>query len=315
MNIQATTTEAYPKIIEHLESLEHQDSRVGGTKEEEFVVVRSYDPRDRLVPRDGLNLAFALQECFAYWNGLNPGLVQRYNSQMESYMTDGELNGSAYGARLRTTQGDQINRVIKQLAENPETRRAVMVIHQPSVENYDGKDVACTIYLHPLIRDGQLDLIANLRSQDMLWGYPYDVQAFQWIQEVLAGLLDVDLGRYIHAMNSCHYYTEYEDQVLQSTEFKHPEPTPDCRLKAVDLGFVMSMLDKGLEAARNHDIESVDFAVAAISQVSDYYADWLRVMAAYECNRFHDDTDNAIEIADAVTISSWNRWISDKVRG
>lgn len=315
MDMQATTTEAYPQIIQHLQDLDEQGSRVGGTREEEFVVVRSENPRDRFIFRDGFNLAFALQECHAYWNGLNPGLVHRYNTQMESYMTDGVLNGSAYGERLRATQGDQIRRVIKQLYEHPETRRAVMVIHQPSVEDYDGKDVACTIYLHPLLRDGKLDLIANLRSQDMLWGYPYDVQAFQWIQEVLAGILEVDVGRYIHAMNSCHYYTDYEDQVIESKLFNHAEPMPDCRLTATEFGLANSMLSRGLEAAREHNIEFVRFCIDVLESLSDYYADWLKVMSSYECHRFHDDTDNARLIAETVFIDSWHRWINDKVHG
>lgn len=219
---------------------------------------------------------------------------------MEEFMyedSDGEsrLHGSAYGRYLRDIPHDQINRVISMLEENPDTRRAIINIHQAGVEDYDKGDVACTIYLHPIIRDGKLHMTANMRSQDMLWGYPYDTQAFQWIQEVIAGILDVDLGSYTHIMNSCHYYTDREDEVLASAEQCTAARLPDCRLDQPEIDVVMEAMRRGLKSTRDGIIPTG--AIGHIEHISDFYADWLRLMTAYEQIRFHDDREDNMKAA------------------
>lgn len=283
---ECTTTEAFPKIVEMLQSQPVQKSRAGDTKEHLSVTVQSQNPRDRLFLRDGYNVAFQLQEAIAYWTGQNPGHVERYNPKMKQYMTNGKLEGSAYGRYLRHKPHDQISRVIDQLRENSETRQAVVNFHQAGVERYSGPDVACTVYLQFMIRNGQLHCFTSMRSQDMHWGYPYDVHNFQWIQEVLAGILDVKLGTYTHQMNSCHYYTEREDQVREAVETMEPIRFPDIRLDDNELAFVMRHLFDGLQSARNGRMPTDH--IEQIEEESGFYADWLRFMTVYEQRRFHD---------------------------
>lgn len=279
----ATTSEAYDDIIDDLKEMPVQESRGGDTRELLGVAVQSEDPKERLFKRPNLNLAFCLQECIAYWNGLNPGHVERYNPNMKNYMTDGELEGSAYGRYFRDIPHDQISRVIDQLRGNQHTRQAVINVHQSDVERYDGPDVACTIYLQFMIRDDELHCFANMRSQDMLFGYPYDVHNFQWLQTVLAGVLDVGVGTFTHYMNSCHYYTEYEDEVLAS------QVNDKIRIeggKAENIHEVMPLLMDGLEVARNGG-RPINI-VRELSTLDDFYADWLRYMCNYESVNFHD---------------------------
>lgn len=281
-SIHATTNQAYPLIVQMLRDQQSQSSRAGGTREKLGVAVRSPDPRDRIMMRPKINWAFGLQESFAYYSGQNPGHVERYNTQMKNYMTDGKLEGSAYGRYLRHIPHDQIERVISQLRENEATRQAVINFHQSGVERYDGPDVACTVYLQFIAREGELNLIAAMRSQDMLFGYPYDVQAFQWLQEVIAGRLGLELGFYEHRMNSCHYYTEREEQVLETLDEFKAFKTPDCRLDDGKMGTVATLMEKSLEAIRHDEMpynimQDID---------STYYCDWIRMMAAYENERY-----------------------------
>lgn len=299
-----TTTEAYPRILGMLKRTSRQPSRNGDTREHLGVTVQSGNPRDRMFIRDGFNLAFCLQEAVAYWTGQNPGHVQRYNSNMKQFMTDGELEGSAYGRYLRRIPHDQVVRVIDQLRDNPTTRQAVINFHQADVENYDGKDVACTIYMQFMIRNGQLHAFANMRSQDMYWGYPYDVHNFQWLQEVLAGILGVRVGTYTHYMNSCHYYVDREEQVLNSSTGT-PICFPDIRLPEDELDVVMDDLTDGLEAARNNTVPRVQ--IESIARYSQFYADWLCYMTAYEQYRFHDDPTVAEKVAQWIEFDRF-RW-------
>jgi len=314
--ISETTPDAHAEALRHLTGLDDRGSRIGGMREELGAVVVSDDPRERYLFRDGTwNLAFQLQEHWAYWAGANPGHVERYNTNMETWMVDGELPGSAYGDRLRNTAGhDQIERAMDQLREKPETRRAMMMVHQPSVEGYAGEDVACTAYLHPFIRDGMLHMIATIRSQDMHWGYPYDAANNQFIQEAMAAELGVDVGRYVHFMDSCHYYTDFDEEVRSSIETGRAVSGAAIDLpewRSWDDEF--ALLTNGLEAARDFDERAI---LAVLDDMQSAFAmDWLKVMTAYELTRFQDDHDDSEVLAEQfatwVRSDDWRGWICD----
>ena len=306
MEIEATTTEAWPELMETLLDEPARSSRAGDMRERRTVTIRSPDPRDRyLVRDDSWNLAFQLQEHFAYWTGLNPGHVDRY-VDMSKWIDDetGELPGSAYGDRLRNTAGhDQLARVEEQLRESPDSRRAVAQVHQASVEDYDGADVSCTSHLHFFVRDGDLHLKASLRSQDVFWGYAYDAANNQYIQEALAGRLGVGLGEYHHVMDSAHLYTRFDDDVRPALDGHRSVAAPDMRLRPDEHDEVMGLLDLGLGRARAGEVPTEP--INAIGAVSGPHADWLRAMTAYEQARFHDDPSTAAAVADGMTAGGW----------
>jgi thymidylate synthase len=313
--VNDTTPAAHGRLIEHLSTLDEGGSRIGGQREELGVLVHSDDTRDRYLVRDDTwNLAFQLQEHWAYWAGANPGHVQRYNTNMETWMVDGELPGSAYGDRLRNTVGhDQIGRALRQLRESPDTRRAMMVVHQPGAEDYSGGDVACTAYLHPILRGGELHMIATIRSQDMHWGYPYDAANNQFIQEAMAAELGVEPGEYWHLMDSCHYYTDMEDDVLgtlqTSTTMCGPElDLPDGR----PWGHEFDVLTHGLERSRAGDDGGVERAQNMLE--TEFCEAWLLTMHAYECARFRENAEWAMTYADRVP-GEWGVWIREYVGG
>jgi len=80
-------------------------------------------------------------------------------------------------------------------------------------------DVPCTLTLQFMIRNDKLDMIVSMRSNDLLWGFSYDINQFAYIQKLLAGVLNVKLGQYIHHSNSLHIYDySYEtfDHIINS---------------------------------------------------------------------------------------------------
>jgi thymidylate synthase len=314
--IESTTAEAYGEAVDHLRGREARPSRGGEMREDVGVVVRSADPRERHLFRDGYNLAFQLQEHWAYWAGANPGHVQRYNSNMETWIDDetGEMPGSAYGDRLRSTAGhDQVARALRQLREDPSTRRALMAVHQPAAEDYGSNDVACTAYLHPLLRDGELHMVAAVRSQDMYWGYPYDTCNNQYIQEAMAGLLGADVGEYVHVMDSCHYYTEHEDEALRAADEGAAHAAADCRLAKPAFEAAFGADTNGLDLARGGPVPAgtavaLDEAAAADGGAR-FYGDWFRVVAAYELSRHHDAKRGAVDrLLEGVRDGRWAEW-------
>jgi len=307
---QMPTNRAYDEIISDLSTRRVRASRAGDMREMLGVTVRSEDPRQRWRGRRKFNLPFALQETFAYWQGLNPGHVERYNSNMQEWLVDGELPGSAYGDRLRNTAGhDQLERVEAQLRDSPDTRRAVAQVFQAGVEDFTGGDVSCTTELQFLRRDGELHLIARVRSQDMFWGYVYDTQNNQWLQEVLAGRLGLEVGEYVHHMGSCHYYEDFAEAVIRSKEDEVRRwPSPDLRLPVDEHDSAMSALSEGLSAARDGD-EPWEVHRLLRGRANDYYADQLAVTTAYEQGRFHDDEHQARQWAQMVSHQPFGSWL------
>jgi thymidylate synthase len=136
-----------------------------------------------------------------------------YNKNMRSFAneTTGEFDG-AYGPRIRK----QINTVIELLKKDPSSRQAVININKAE-DKKESKDIPCTIALQVFIRGGKLDMVAYMRSNDILWGTPYDVNAFCFIQEVLAFWLGVGVGTYTHCVGSIHAYMGDEREQLLKT--------------------------------------------------------------------------------------------------
>jgi len=311
--LETDTASAYSEIVGSLSDLDPTGSRGGETREELMVSVASDDPRRRHLFRDGYNLVFALQECWAYWVGANPGHVERYNPNMDTWIDDetGELPGSAYGDRLVNTAGhDQIKRAYEQIDERPLTRRALMAVHQPAVEDYDSNDVACTAHLQPYLRDDELHMVAVVRSQDMYWGYPYDSHNNQWIQCMMAGMLGVEPGDYYHVMQSCHYYTEHEEQALEAASDHEVADAPRLRLSGKELENEFGWLSEALADLRDGEVpiasDEVDFE-------SPFFADWYRLVAAYESANFRDDLRAATIFTADIEHEPWRRWMGRRL--
>nr|WP_231700846.1 thymidylate synthase [Arthrobacter sp. zg-Y750] len=124
--------------------------------------------------------------------------------------SDGHVIG-AYGPRLMDFDGiNQVHRVIDTLKRNPSSRNAVIQIF----DHEDSEQAPCTLALQFVIRNGNLDMLATMRSNDLILGFPHDIFAFTMLQEVVARSVDVDLGTYYHSVGSLHLYTR--DQEIAS---------------------------------------------------------------------------------------------------
>jgi thymidylate synthase len=102
----------------------------------------------------------------------------------------------------------------KLLAKDKDTRQAIMNIHLPADRHDGNKDVPCTLTLHFFIREDQLHLIVNMRSNDVILGFTNDVFQFTMLQEAMAVSLrevypKLDVGMYFHNAGSMHIYDRH----------------------------------------------------------------------------------------------------------
>jgi thymidylate synthase len=87
----------------------------------------------------------------------------------------------------------------------------------------DCRDAACATSIQFLVREGRLDAVVCMRSNDAIWGLPYDVFLFTFLQELLALTLGFDLGSYHHFASSLHIYQKHLALASRVVESGLPE--------------------------------------------------------------------------------------------
>ena len=140
----------------------------------------------------------------------------------------GEIN-SNYGYLIRGTgNGQQFLACREELLRNPDSRRAVMIYQRPSMHedyNRDGmSDFICTNAVQYVIRNGQLDCIVQMRSNDAVFGYCNDMA---WQDHVLKQLRDelrlcgltVNVGDIHWQVGSLHVY-ERHFQYIENSHYE-----------------------------------------------------------------------------------------------
>lgn len=182
-------------------------------KETTGVVARLTDPKKCLITLKGrkLNYAFAAVEKLQYLSGItDPDSLIYYNANFGSYKNDYGYFDGAYPERLAYWY----RHIYELLKADPDSRQAVMTIYGPQ-DRHKSKDIPCTVMFHFMIREGKLNMISYMRSNDVLWGFPYDTNGFCFVQQAMAAMLGVEVGYYELHAGSLHIYTEREEQLTK----------------------------------------------------------------------------------------------------
>lgn len=174
-------------------------------------------PRRRCItnPQRRWSLPLALGELCWHLSGSNElGPIEYYAKRWRDFAdTNSTIRGSCYGHRIFGPIADrpsQWQRLLNLLQTDPQTRRAVLDLSDSSLSlDPQARDVACASTIQFLIRFNRLDAIVCMRSNDAIWGLPYDVFLFSMLQELLACELRIELGCYFHFAGSMHLYEKH----------------------------------------------------------------------------------------------------------
>jgi thymidylate synthase len=210
-------------------------SRAGPSKEIVGWSGRLMDPTFCFMfnPERRLSMSYAAGEFLWYMSGeLTIDRIVHYAPQYAQFADDGEAYG-AYGGRIfgktdldwqwrsaTTTLSKMtpLSTLVDALKADPNSRQAVLPLFRASdlihVRAKNRKDIPCTLSLQFLLRNGKLNLITTMRSNDAWLGLPYDVFCFCHLQMLVANMLDVDLGFYHHQVGSMHLYEKHYQRAL-----------------------------------------------------------------------------------------------------
>jgi thymidylate synthase len=205
-------------------------------------------PRARILHARGrvINPAFAVAEAVWILSGSEDPWIFDYNDSLRAYADDDVLRG-AYGPRLRrwADRVDQLDSVRRLLKAESDSRQAVVQLFDPSRDWAGARDVPCTIGHRFLVRAGALHMHTTMRSQDAWLGLPYDIFASSVLHELLAGWLEVEVGPYLHTIDSLHLY---ERDIAAARQVALAEPDVAGDAEDVEVGLPWEALDDVLAA-------------------------------------------------------------------
>jgi len=194
-----------------------RSSRNGDVHMMDMPVTTVYErPTERVLfwPERDANPFFHLYEAVWMLGGCNDvERVRWFVKTMGRFSNDGLTFEGAYGYRwLRYFDRDQLEIVASRLRDMPDDRRSVVGMWDPSHDlSFDNrsKDVPCNTHIYFGIVDGRLDMTVCNRSNDIIWGcYGANVVHFSFMQEYMAHVIGVPVGRYFQMSNNFHAYDD-----------------------------------------------------------------------------------------------------------
>ena len=193
-----------------------QASIRGATWELRPVILELTNPRNRwLATRTpAINPAAMLAEVVWIVCGREDAqFVNRWNPILPRYAGEGDCYYGAYGTRLRAMDGvDQLSRAADILSSAPDSRQVCLTLWDPArdLPYEDGEqrdlDIPCNIASLLKIRRDKLEWTQVSRSNDFFRGLPLNIVQFTTLQEIVAGWIGVDVGKYTHVTDSLHLY-------------------------------------------------------------------------------------------------------------
>lgn len=259
------------------------------------------------------NIVFNHAEALWYLSGRDDlDMIAHFAPRLRGLSENGKtLTGTAYGPRLflpSTPDGrSQFDRVLSLLSDDPDTKRAAMLIMRPDeLADPGNPDVACTLALQLMLRAGQLHMTSYMRGNDAMIGLLGDTFAFTFIQEFAARLLGVKVGTYAHHVGSMHInaldIAKVEHILAEQTVYVFPHATMPAGTSWTDL---RTVLDWEQRLRLNQDCFTPDRV--------DLAAYWREVVALFEVHRQITHHPDKPVSADALALlRPSHRWLVEQ---
>jgi thymidylate synthase len=193
--------------------------KVGNTREINNVKVvfkKDYSPTVTWAERN-LSRSYIIGELIWYLTGNNKMKdIAKFSNFWQHISDDGITSNSAYGYLIhKKYEFDQLEQVINILKKDPLSRRAVINLNYAHANKLETKDEICTIGLQFMIRNNMVNMTTIMRSNDIWFGFPYDIIYFKLLQFMVAQALKIKIGSHTHFVTSMHLYDrDYEKAML-----------------------------------------------------------------------------------------------------
>ena len=186
-------------------------------------------------------------------------IIEYYSKMYPNFSDDKVTVNGAYGDRIFGGKFSQWEQVKNILSTDPDSRQAVISIYQPRDLFISSSDIPCTCVLQYFIRNGKLNAITYMRSNDIYLGLPYDIFSFTMLQEMLAVELNVELGTYTHMVGSLHIYEKNFNILDEELKLKEvPKSSmPYMTRDAIASEQISMILEAENSLRKNEDMKNV----------------------------------------------------------
>lgn len=152
--------------------------------------------------------------------------ITEHAAQWGKIVANGKLN-SNYGSYWFGKFG--VKHIVRLLQQDSMSRRAVIPMYGTDTDHMDmeAKDVPCTLAIEFRLRNGHLNMRAIMRSQDILWGMGNDLPTFSFLQEIVATLLNAEMGTLTVSVGSFHVYESRIEMFNNIVSAATHEPVED----------------------------------------------------------------------------------------
>jgi len=157
--------------------------------------------------------------------------------------SNGDL-GPVYGHQWRSWNSeeiDQISELIETLKTNPNSRRMLVSAWNPSVlpdttvsfeENVANNKAAlppCHAFFQFYVADGKLSCQLYQRSADIFLGVPFNIASYALLTMMIAQVVGLEPGDFIHTFGDAHIYTNHFDQIEEQLS-REPRALPTMKM-------------------------------------------------------------------------------------
>ncbi len=142
--------------------------------------------------------------------------------------------GRIYGAQWcdwRTSDGHsihQIDRVIKEIQQNPNSRRLIVSAWNPAEIDQMALP-PCHALFQFCVQDGKLNCQLYQRSADLFIGVPFNVASYALLTLMTAQVCDLKPGEFVHTFGDLHLYINHQEQAERQLA-RPPRALPQMKL-------------------------------------------------------------------------------------
>tara|TARA_B100001093_G_scaffold406689_1_gene395190 strand:+ start:650 stop:1552 length:903 start_codon:yes stop_codon:yes gene_type:complete len=171
--------------------------------------------------------------------------------------------GPVYGKQWRDFEGiDQLNQVVEDLKNNPNSRRHIVSAWNPKeipIMIKSGLPPCHTLFQF-YVSDGKLSCQLYQRSADVFLGVPYNIASYALLTYMMASVTNLEVGEFIHSLGDTHIYLNHIDQVEEQL-LRQPHILPKIKINKKANLFDYVFEDFELQDYKSHAFISAPIAV------------------------------------------------------
>ena len=316
----------------------YQTGRDQPSKELLHVGTTITDPLQRVVFARRINPAFAIAEVIWILSGSDDlSFVKYWNPRMRLYSDDGVSLCGSYGYRVgsqpkleaevarrlrhwseKQTSSDQLRMAYEALRHSPDSRQVTLQFWDKNLDmpnpGIRSKDVPCNLVSHLMIRNGNLEWLQVLRSNDFFWGFPYNIIQFTTMQEIVAGWLNVGVGSYVHISDSLHAYQRHWADLDSIDAERAPVPrnVSNLRISSYEKwqSTFSTLVSCAFQLTQSRETSDMEAVKEKGSYLPRAYNEWLTVLIAEWLRKRGTISEaiQAIQSAGPFWGQSWLKW-------